>query len=280
MGWNDDQEDGEGGTGLPASFELAWGVRARPTKGPKRGLSLERIVAAAVELAEAEGLPAVSMQRVAKALGTSAMSLYRYVSSKDELLALMVDMAGGKPPRPADPNEGWRDGLSRWAWAYRDLLHRHQWAVRVPISGPPITPNQIAWLEDGLFALRDTNLLDVEKLRIILLISGYVRNDASLVADITNAAQMSGINLEKVMPNYGQLLLRLTDPDRFPALHQAIANGAFDEDEEKGENMTPEFIFGLERILDGIEVLIRQREHTMPAPPPAPAHSPAPRPAR
>ena len=79
------------------------------------------------------------------------MSLYRYVAAKDELLALMVDAALDDAARAAAPaGEGWRDGLSRWAWTYHDALRRHPWVLRIPISGPPVTPNQVAWLEDGL----------------------------------------------------------------------------------------------------------------------------------
>src|SRR6476659_9040163 len=76
---------------LPASLEAAWGLRARSTKGPKPGLSLERIVEAAVALAQREGIGAISMARAAGEVDSSAMSLYRYVAAKDELLALMVD---------------------------------------------------------------------------------------------------------------------------------------------------------------------------------------------
>lgn len=131
-----------GETGLPASIETAWGLRERPGKGPRPGLSLERIVAAGVRVAAAEGLAAVSMSRVATDLGASTMSLYRYVAAKDELLTLMMDAAAGPPPADLPrPGETWRDGLSRWAWAYRAILHEHPWIVRIPISGPPAAPN-------------------------------------------------------------------------------------------------------------------------------------------
>ena len=103
--------DDHGGAGLPASIEAAWGVRTRPSKGPRPTLSLERIVAAAVRVAAADGLAAVSMSRVAAELGVSTMSLYRYVGSKAELLALMVDVPYEPPPRP-EPGEGWRRGRS------------------------------------------------------------------------------------------------------------------------------------------------------------------------
>ena len=107
------RQPGEAPWELPASIEAAWGVRDRPHKGPKPGLSLPRIVEAGVRVAAAEGLAAVSMSRVAAELGASTMSLYRYVSAKDELLDLMVDAAWGPPP-PLEPGQHWRDGLTRY----------------------------------------------------------------------------------------------------------------------------------------------------------------------
>lgn len=86
------------GTGLPASLEMAWGLRERPGKGPRPTLTLARIVEAAVSLAATEGMDAVSMGRVAKELGVSTMSLYRYVTAKEELYILMSDAGVGTPP--------------------------------------------------------------------------------------------------------------------------------------------------------------------------------------
>lgn len=235
-------------TGLPASIEEAWGVRRRPRKGPKPGLDLERIVSAAVDVAASEGLEAVSMSRVATELGSSAMSLYRYVAAKDELLALMVDAAFDTPVRPAAEGEDWRAGLSRWAWTYHDALRRHPWVLRVPISGPPVTPNQIAWLEDGLRSLAGTGLTEPEKLSVILLVSGYVRSEATLAADLQTATG-------PIMPNWGRQIASLTDPERFPALHAAIGSEAVARDDDPDD----EFTFGLERLLDGIEALVRRR---------------------
>jgi AcrR family transcriptional regulator len=240
-------------TGLPASIEEAWGVRRRPRKGPKPGLDLERIVAAAVKVAASEGIAAVSMSRIATELGSSAMSLYRYVAAKDELLALMVDAAFDVPMAPASPDEEWRAGMARWAWTYHDALRRHAWVLRVPISGPPVTPNQTAWMEDGLRALGGTGLAEGEKLSVILLVSGYVRNEAMLSADLAAAAARTADG--QIMPTWSQQLARLTDAERFPALHAALASGVFDEDDDPDD----EFSFGLERVLDGIEALVRRR---------------------
>ena len=249
-------DDQSGGTGLPASIEAAWGVRQRPHKGPRPALSLKRIVAAAVRVAAGDGLQAVSMSRVAAELGVSTMSLYRYVRAKDELLALMADLPLEAPPARRGPEESWRDGLARWARAELAIYRRNPWVLRIPISGPPVTPNAIAWLEVGLDCLRGTGLAEHEKLSVILLVTGYVRNQGLLQADIA-AAQAAGATPAdpEMMASYGRLLARLTDPGRFPALHAVIAAGVFDEPDEADYD----FRFGLERVLDGIETLIDRR---------------------
>jgi AcrR family transcriptional regulator len=245
----------EDGTGLPASIEQAWGVRQRPTKGPKRGLSLERIVDAAVKIAGSDGLAAVSMSRVAADLGASTMSLYRYVAAKDELLVLMLDAATGAPPDVPVPGEDWRAGLARWAWAERAALHRHPWAVRVPLTGPPATPNQIAWLERGLRCLRDTRLAEGEKLGVVILLSSYVWRAAMIAIDLSAAGATSPASAAA----YGRALARVTDPERFPALHALLASGIFEQPDDP-DDIAAEFDFGLQRILDGIEVLVRARQ--------------------
>src|SRR6516165_5850819 len=112
---------------IPPSIELAWGRRQKATRGPKPGLTLDRIVAAGIKVAMTEGIGALSMTRVAAELGVGTMSLYRYVSAKDELLTLMVDTALGLPPE-APAGEDWRSGITRWAVGIRTAYHRHPWA--------------------------------------------------------------------------------------------------------------------------------------------------------
>jgi AcrR family transcriptional regulator len=241
--------DDHAGPPIPPSIELAWGLRDRGRRGPKPGLTLERIVAAGIKVALTEGIGALSMARVASELGVGTMSLYRYVAAKDELLTLMVDAALAAPPSAAEgEGEDWRSGLTRWAVGLRDAYRRHPWSLRVPISAPPLGPNNVAWLEQALRSLADTPLSEQEKLSCILLISGFVRNDAMLTADFAAAA--AG---EPVMPGYGRVLAHLTDAEHFPALHAAIASGALDDEDD----IDAEFNFGLGRILDGIEALIR-----------------------
>jgi AcrR family transcriptional regulator len=280
---------------LPASVAAAWGVRDRPHKGPKPGLSLERIVAAAVQVADAEGLAAVSMNRVATELGTAPMSLYRYVTAKDELLALMLDAASASPPTgpptsgplphdpapsgpPPDPapsepppglapsgappsrpedGAGWRAGLSRWAWAMRAAMQRHPWVLHIPIRGLPTLPNEVAWFEEGLRSLQGTGLEENEKASAILLVSGYVRNAAMIDADIEAAVRASGKTPDEWMASYAQTLTVLADPQRFPALTKFIAAGVFD----RADPPEAEFTFGLDRVLDGLAALIHTRPY-------------------
>jgi AcrR family transcriptional regulator len=239
---------------LPAAVAAAWGVRAHPGKGPKPGLSLERIVAAAVKIASRDGLDAVSMSRVAAELGASTMSLYRYVNAKDELVKLMIDTAWGPPPERA-ADAGWRAGMSRWAWGMRTALRRHPWAARVPISGLPVMPNEVAWFELALADLEDSGLAEAEKASVIMLISGYVRTLATLEADLEAAVRAASMTPDEWMAAYPRMLAQLADPGRYPALAKFIAAGVFDRADEPDD----EFIFGLERILDGIEVLVSSR---------------------
>ena len=237
---------------LPATVAAAWGVRERSQKGPKPALSLARIVDAGVRVADSEGLDAVSMGRVAASLGTAPMSLYRHVSSKEELIKLMVDTAWGDSPGPLLPGEDWRAGLSRWAWGFRAALQRHPWAAHLPISGLPIMPREIAWFEDALACLAGTGLTEARKASVIMLLSGYVRNLAATEADIAAVVAASGLGVDEWMASYPRMLGQLADPRRFPALTAFIAAGVF----ETADGPDDEFIFGLDRILDGVGVLI------------------------
>jgi AcrR family transcriptional regulator len=243
------------GSGLPAILEAAWGVRTRPSKRRQPGLSLERIVDAAVRVAASEGLTAVSMNRVATELDASAMSLYRYVAGKDELLVLMADTAYRSSPSPRLPADTWRAGLSRWAWDMHRLLREHTWVLKIPISGPPATPRQVAWLEYGLSCLAGTRLAEPEKLSVMMLLNGFVRSEATVYADFSESFTSAGATSQEAMSFYSSLLGKLADPEQFPAFHTALSAGGYDL--ESGED--DEFIFGLERILDGIEKLIDSR---------------------
>ncbi|RSS81048.1 TetR/AcrR family transcriptional regulator [Streptomyces sp. WAC06614] len=251
--------DGQDGTGLPASLETAWGLRTRRPKGPRPALTLDRIVGAAVRLAATEGIAAVSMGRVAKELGVSTMSLYRYVAAKDELYVLMADAGVGTPP-PLDPDAatarpGWRAALTDWAYQQRAVLQANTWVLRIPITGPPASPNQVAWMERGLAALAETGLREGQKLSVLMLIGGLVRNEATLMADMTDAIVTSGISPDQMLARYTAVLTALTDPERHPAVTRLLASGELGH----ADGPDTEFAFGLDRILDGLDALIAAR---------------------
>jgi AcrR family transcriptional regulator len=211
----------------------------------KRGLTRERIVRAAVELADAEGVEAVSMARVAERVGFTTMSLYRHVRGKDELVLLMTNDAIGEPP--AHPEGGdWRARLERWSWDLLEGIRRHPWLLQMPLSRPPWTPGQLIWLDRALAAMADTGLTEAEKAASVLLLNGHVFSQARFVADLGEP---------DAFPVYVEGLKRLLDAERFPALRRAIDAGIFDPE---GEEPDDDFRFGLERVLDGIERLIDQ----------------------
>jgi AcrR family transcriptional regulator len=238
-------------TEVPVIMELAWGVRSRPARGPKRALTLERIVAAGIAVAGEDGLPAVSMARVAKELGASTMALYRYVEAKEDLLELMVDTALGLPP-DAVPGVSWRVGLRRWAEGIRDAYRAHPWTLKVPIASAPLGPNNVRWLENGLAAQRETGLSGRQKLSVILLLSGFVRNEETLTTDILARLETTG----RPPADYGRQLAALADPADFPHVHASLAEGAFDDADTDSPGLDDEFEFGLECILDGVAVLV------------------------
>ncbi|MGW6982672.1 TetR/AcrR family transcriptional regulator [Streptomyces sp. NPDC054932] len=252
-----DEDDEGSGTGLPASLEMAWGLRERPGKGPRPTLTLPRIVEAAVTLAAGEGMDAVSMGRVAKELGVSTMSLYRYVTAKEELHILMSDAGVGTPP-PLPPQAqgwGWRELLTDWAYAQRAVLMANSWILRIPLTGAPVSPNQLAWMERGLAAMAGTSLQEGEKISTIILIGGLVRNEATMAADMMDAIVKSGVAPDQVLGQYVRTLRLMTGPDTHPAVTRLLESDAFTGADEPDF----QFRFGLDRILDGLAALIAGR---------------------
>jgi AcrR family transcriptional regulator len=205
---------------LPESLQRLWGVSSAHARGARQALSVERVVAAAIEVADEHGLAAVSMSRVADRLGASTMALYRHVASKDELLALMVDGAAGPPPElPLDA--GWRPATEAWARALARVSQG--WVIEVPISGPPIGPNSVAWMEVGLRALRDSGLDPLERLAVINTLSGYVRQHAALLQSMS--AHTGGRPQQEVELEWRQTLADLIDPRALPRGERSAVRG-------------------------------------------------------
>lgn len=241
---------------LPPGLELLWGLREKAAREPKLGLSADRIVDAAIEIADADGLEAVTMSRVAKRLGFTTMSLYRHVRSKDELVALMVDTAVGPPTSlDATSSNGWRSGLGRWAWELLRVLRLHPWLARAALATLPFGPSRLAWFDRALRALADTTLTEDEKAAIVRLVNGYVFAEAWFGVDVEGGARESS-PADDATTAFPDLLSALVDAKRFPALSRALDARIFDPSDSDPD---AEFDFGLERVLDGIERLVLQR---------------------
>ncbi|WP_205647641.1 TetR/AcrR family transcriptional regulator [Agromyces badenianii] len=239
---------------LPRGVALAWGVAVNPQRGPKRELSIERIVDAAIEIADAEGLPAVSMSRVAASLGFTTMSLYRYVTSKDDLILLMQEDAV-EPPVPDESIErGWRDGVTAWVLAMRAAYREHPWLVDIPISGAPITPNSLLIVDWFLREVRSLPLSDGEKMSALLLLTSYGRATSAQERDLGAAAAAAADPADISGTSFFEALAELVTPERFPHLSPLFAAGGYVVPPGTDPGDTDEdFEFGLQRILDGIE---------------------------
>jgi AcrR family transcriptional regulator len=243
-------------TELPDDVALLWGLRDTPRRGPKATISRDDITRAGVTVADAEGLAAVSMARVAAELGNSTMALYRHVRSKDELLALMADAALEGPPELPD-DVGWRAGLTLWAQHVLASVRRHPWYAQLPIGAPPIGPTNLAWFDCALRVLARTGLDEPEKVGIVMAMLTYVQGEIRLR---TSLSASYAANPAAFGFRYGQLLKRLVDPRQMPALSAVVAAGVFDmENLHEEDDTDAEFAFGFSLFLDGVERFIAAR---------------------
>jgi AcrR family transcriptional regulator len=245
----------EAGPPLPPGLDLLWGRRGPGRRGPQRGLSVDDVVAAAIAVADAEGLEALSMARVAKEIGFTTMGLYRYVTSKDELLQLMWNASAQGAEELELTGDGWRARIRSWAVIQREMLGRHPWITQMPMAAPPLAPNSLAFVERGLEALDDTGLADRDKLRVIGLLSSYTLSEARMANDTARAARDATEADAAAAWSYEALLRELVQERAYPRLHRLawtaeIGDGPSGFDEEQ------EFLFGVDTILDGIQALI------------------------
>jgi AcrR family transcriptional regulator len=225
--------------------EFLWGERTQRTRGPKPAMSLEQIADTAIAIADAEGLAAVSMQRVAADLGYTKMSLYRYLPGKAELVAVMLERGMGEPPDLSA--DGWRASLTQWCRLLFAAYARHPWAQEAMLGPRPLGPRELGWMERGVAAL-PAGLTGSERLDSLAVLSLHARN---LAAQESSRQREAELNAE-----IGAVLMR--HADRFPALAAAMAAAA----DPSGQDQA--FDFGVARILDGLEVLIRSRSGTAP----------------
>jgi AcrR family transcriptional regulator len=247
----------QGSVPLPPGLDLLWGRRERGKRGPRPGLSPDAIVETAVRVADAEGLEAVSMARVAAELGFTTMSLYRYVASKDELLQLMWDASATGTETLLLEGDGWREKLREWSVIQRDMLDQHPWITQMPMAAPPLAPNSMHFVEHALAAFEGTGLPDDDRMRVIGLISSFTLSDARMAHDAARAAAKSadaGQSPDPMMTVSWEALLReLIDEKTFPHLYRMAWSAPDTPQDERAE-----FLIAIDLILDGVQALINR----------------------
>ncbi|PVC89715.1 TetR family transcriptional regulator [Streptomyces sp. CS090A] len=245
---------------IARSLELLWGTGDRPSRGPKPGLTLDRIVTAAIAVADAEGLAAVSMRRLSTELGTGTMSLYRYVPGKAELLDLMLDRVLGEPlpdepGRPAADHpvpDDWRAAINRMATTYLDNLRRHPWLLKINQARTVLGPSALRGLELSLTGLRSMGLRDPELIGVIITVNSFVEGLARTQGDAEEAVAQTGLSDEEFWDSQRPYLERAMLSGAYPMM-ASMSEDTFSADFDH-------FVFGLERLIAGFEVLVAERQ--------------------
>lgn len=213
---------------------------------PARGLSVDAIVRAGIEVADAEGLAGLSMRKVAERLGFTTMSLYRHVPSRDHLVDLMRDAAIGELPPAGAASGPWREELEsclRQSW---ELRRRHPWLAEVRGARHLPGPNAVAVYDRLLGILSSAGLAPAETVAAADLLGRFVDAEALRLVEIAAAERASGVSEEEWWGSKDSLYDRL---GAYPALTALWEAGAWDDPPDS-------FEFGLARLLDGISLLI------------------------
>jgi AcrR family transcriptional regulator len=250
-----------GGRRRDEPFEPIW-ARPEPT-GRRAPRSRDDIAQAAIAVADADGIEAVSMRRVAAELGLGTMSLYHYVRSKDELVDLMSDgIMAGQLVDDAELEKGWRAGLRAIGHATRRNFQRHPWmgdAMRPRPSSVP-GPNALRHVEQSLAAVADTGLDPQGQMDLIAAIDDYVIG--FVIRSQRFAEEEDQTPGEEWLTEMFQHMRERIETGNYPHLRAALeanrAEGRSDEELARMATDERRFERGLERILDGIEVELKQ----------------------
>ncbi|WEO99936.1 TetR/AcrR family transcriptional regulator [Streptomyces sp. FXJ1.172] len=222
--------------------EQLWLSSARPRRGRKPAYSREAITAAAVALADAEGLEAVTMRKVAAQVGAGVMSLYSYAPDKETLLELMVDHVSGELPTTNTPTGDWRAGLKAIAHLQRTHMLRHPWLPAALAARRIPGPNTLAFLERALAVLRPTKLDGAAKLEVFAQLTAFVAGHVA--HEIARTAASQSPDRAAAEARY---LAAVAADGRHPELAEALA--------APGRPLTPEATFTrfLNRLINGLD---------------------------
>lgn len=233
------RDGGSGATGVDPG--QLWLNPGQSRRGRKPAFSREEITAAAVALADAEGLEAVTMRRVAAQVGAGVMSLYSYAADKETLLELMVDHVSGQLPTSGAATGDWRADLKAIAHDQRELMLRHPWLPAALSTRRTLGPNTLAFLERALAALRPTGLDGAAKLEVFAQLTAFV---AGHVAH--EALQAAATRSPDRIAAEARYLAAVAADGRHPELAEVLASPA--------RPLTPDATFNrfLNRLIDGL----------------------------
>ncbi|HLS26509.1 MAG TPA: TetR/AcrR family transcriptional regulator [Beutenbergiaceae bacterium] len=239
---------------LAASQRLLWDGLPETRKGPKPTLTLDQIVTAAIDIADAGGIDALSMRKLAAELNMSPMALYRYVPGKTELLHLMLDAVEALPADSAPSrDDGWREVLEASAWQGRALHLHHRWLLQVNSTRTPIGPHSLAGMERLMSGLVDMPFSDQEKVMVISMLDGYVTGTARQEILYEQAAEESGLSDGEFWAYQLPLMVQAMESGNYPTM-ASTAEDAFDGGWEET------FALGLKALLDGLEQEVARRQ--------------------
>jgi DNA-binding transcriptional regulator YhcF (GntR family) len=226
-------------------------VASRKIRRTERELTLDRIVRAAIAVADTEGMAEMSMRRVAGELGVATMSLYRHVPSKDELVLAMIDAALGEDRLPDRRPDGWRarlEVLARLEWA---VFRRHPWlGPALSLTRPQISPNGLRMTEYLLRAFDETALTLTERMYVQILLFTFVRGVASALEPEAEAIRETGMTNDEWMATQDTTMRTLIDAHEMTHFQRLMVEGEFDLD------LDLLFRFGLGRLLDGVAAFV------------------------
>lgn len=234
---------------------LLWSSHNKPGRS---GLTVRSIVTAAIELADADGLDTLSMRQIAERLQVGTMSLYTHVPGKTELTYLMIDTVIGllyaDVNEPAQHPGGWRGALTFIATRNWSLYEQHPWLLQIVNARPVLGPNTILKYEAELRPLDALGLTDVEMDAVLTLVLTHVEGTARAQANLTQIQHNTGMSDAEWWVATEPLLNNAVDAKRFPVA--ARVGQTTGEAYQAASDPAHVFTFGLERILDGVALLI------------------------
>jgi AcrR family transcriptional regulator len=227
-----------------------WSVPERQGRGPRPAYSHARITEAAIGIADAEGLEAASMRRIAADLGTGAMSLYRYVPSRDDLIELMVDHALLEMDVPERPTGDWRADLTLIAENTRAVWLRHPWLAGLVRPRATLGPNRLRLLEFAFGAL-DVGIPIDDMLTLLDMLNGYVERTVRGEIEWTREMRQSGMTPERWMMVSAPYVRELLGTGRYPMFERIVVDARLPH-----MSSEEQFRYGLGRVLDCIAAIL------------------------